>query len=413
VALSAIILQTLTNGIYKTTDESIERLSKNPVLLMTMALRDNTDNLVQNQSTDSDVTGTPNQKIGFSPNLTAIFYDKNGNILNPKTDLGTATLAAQMTLKKAYLGKLWTTSIRLDSGDTLLYRTKLLKANFGKDVTTNIAYVQVFVNVNQLSESLSRSRFVILTTMVSFWLISLLASIYLSKWSQRPVLAAYEKQKSFVENASHELRTPLAILQNRLELLFRRPTASIIDESENISQSLAEVRNMRLLTTNLLNLAKRDDGLTVELSDVDKSYFEHIFENYRLLAENSDRQFNSFVTFEEKIKLDESLIKQVLTILFDNAVKYSEPQTAISITVEKVGQLLTITTVDQGYGISDADKKQVFDRFYRVDKARTRQTGGFGLGLSLAKQIIDACGGRIEIQDNQPQGTKFVIKLKV
>ena len=248
--------------------------------------------------------------------------------------------------------------------------------------------------------------------MVSFWLISLVASIYLSRWSQKPVLAAYEKEKNFVENASHELRTPLAILQNRLELLFQKPTATIIDQSENISQSLAEVRNMRMLTSNLLNLAKRDGGLKVELTSVDQTYFEKIFENYKLLAEKSGREFTSSVNFKDRVKLDESLIKQVLTILFDNAVKYSDTGSCIDIKVEKTGQSLVITTSDNGYGISNDDKKKIFDRFYRVDKARTRQKGGFGLGLSLAKQIIDACGGRIDVQDNHPQGTKFIIKLR-
>lgn len=99
---------------------------------------------------------------------------------------------------------------------------------------------------------------VIVTTMITFWLLSVIISLYLANWTLKPILAAYEKQKEFVENASHELRTPLAILQNRLELLFQKPTATIIDESENISESLSEVRNMRLLTSNLLNLARRD-----------------------------------------------------------------------------------------------------------------------------------------------------------
>ena len=170
---------------------------------------------------------------------------------------------------------------------------------------------------------------------------------------------------------------------------------------------------MRILTSNLLNLAKRDDGLKVELSDVDHTYFEAIFENYQLLAENSQKQFSSNVVLKGSVKLDEGLIRQVLTILFDNAVKYSDPDSVITMTVDKIGQNLTITTADNGYGISDDDKKKIFDRFYRVDKARTRQKGGFGLGLSLAKQIIDACGGKLEVQDNQPKGTKFIIKLKV
>ena len=416
VALSVIILQTLTSGIYKSTDETIERLAKNPLMLTNLALHgtNNTtifsDGPVNSQSNEtSSVSGT--QISVFSPNQTVILYDKKGQILNADTNLETSTVAEDIKFDKSNVGKISTVTIKT-SGDALLYRTKTFKVTFDKNITTNIAYIQIFVNVDQLSDSLSRSQFIILTTMVSFWLISLVASIYLSRWSQKPVLAAYEKEKNFVENASHELRTPLAILQNRLELLFQKPTATIIDQSENISQSLAEVRNMRMLTSNLLNLAKRDGGLKVELTTVDQTYFEKIFENYKLLAENSEREFTSSVHLKDRVKLDESLIKQVLTILFDNAVKYTDLGSQIDIKVEKTGQNLVIITSDTGYGISNEDKKKIFDRFYRVDKARTRQKGGFGLGLSLAKQIIDACGGRIDVQDNQPQGTKFIIKLR-
>ncbi|WP_330872715.1 histidine kinase dimerization/phospho-acceptor domain-containing protein, partial [Streptococcus suis] len=101
-------------------------------------------------------------------------------------------------------------------------------------------------------------------------------SIYLSNLSMRPILISYQKQKDFVENASHELRTPLAVLQNRLESLFRHPEATILESSESIGSSLEEVRNMRLLTTNLLNLARRDDGLKVDMIDVQPNYFDEI-----------------------------------------------------------------------------------------------------------------------------------------
>lgn len=414
VALSVIILQTLTSGIYKSTDETIDRLAKNPVMLTNLALRGNANSSIfPDSELDHQDNSAKSSLSLFSPNQTVILYDKKGNILNAETNLETATVANNLKFNQSSVGKLGTITIKTVTDDTLLYRTKTFKVTFDKSITTNIAYIQIFVNVDQLSDSLARSQFIILTTMVSFWVISMMASIYLSRWSQKPVISAYEKQKNFVENASHELRTPLAILQNRLELLFQKPTATIIDESENISQSLSEVRNMRLLTSNLLNLAKRDHGLKVDLTPVDESYFIGIFENYSLLAENSSRNFTSDVKLKGQVKLDESLIKQVLTILFDNAVKYSETGGHIHIGVEKIGQTLTITTTDDGYGISDADKQKIFDRFYRVDKARTRQKGGFGLGLSLAKQIIDACGGRIEVLDNDPRGSQFVIKLKV
>ena len=409
--LALIILQILTTGIYKTTDEKIDRLTKNHISLVSLAYRGNTDGTIQYQENDA-TDGGLSESVQVSPNQTVILYDKNGTVLNPSSDIPSATIAADLKFTTKNISKIETVSIRANSGETLLYRTILVKADFDKHIKTNIGYIRLLVNVNQLSESVARSQVIIITTMVSFWLISLFASIYLSNWYQRPIIEAYEKQKNFVENASHELRTPLAILQNRLELLFQRPTATIIDESENISQSLTEVRNMRILTSNLLNLAKRDGGLKVELSEVDSSYFEKIYKNYELLAENSQRHFSGTVTVKGTIKLDESLIRQVLTILFDNAIKYSEPDSNIMMQVEKQGQNLVIKTLDEGFGIDDADKKKIFDRFYRIDKARTRQKGGFGLGLSLAKQIIDACGGKIEVQDNQPKGTVFIIKLK-
>ena len=102
--------------------------------------------------------------------------------------------------------------------------------------------------------------------MASFWLLSLIASVYLARVSVKPLLESMQKQKSFVENASHELRTPLAVLQNRLENLFRKPEATIMESSESIASSLEEVRNMRFLTTNLLNLARRDDGIKPEIA---------------------------------------------------------------------------------------------------------------------------------------------------
>ena len=254
---------------------------------------------------------------------------------------------------------------------------------------------------------------VIVTTMITFWLLSVIISLYLANWTLRPILAAYEKQKEFVENASHELRTPLAILQNRLELLFQKPTATIIDESENISESLSEVRNMRLLTSNLLNLARRDSGIRIEPEATTTTYFENIFNSYEMLAENAGKKFSGHLKLDGTINLDQALIKQLLTILFDNALKYTGDEGEISVDVQKNGGFLVFAVADNGEGISDEDKKKIFDRFFRVDKARTRQKGGLGLGLSLAKQIVEAYNGKITVEDNKPKGTKFIIRIRV
>ena len=308
-----------------------------------------------------------------------------------------------------------TVSVKNPYGDNWHYRY-LTTSQFiitNTDGTVTPVYAQIFSNVDQIQDAMSRAMWVIVTTMITFWLLSVIISLYLANWTLKPILAAYEKQKEFVENASHELRTPLAILQNRLELLFQKPTATIIDESENISESLSEVRNMRLLTSNLLNLARRDSGIRIEPEATTATYFENIFNSYEMLAENAGKKFSGHLKLDGTINLDQALIKQLLTILFDNALKYTGDEGEISVDVQKNGGFLVFAVADNGEGISDEDKKKIFDRFFRVDKARTRQKGGLGLGLSLAKQIVEAYNGKITVEDNKPKGTKFIVRIRV
>ena len=106
-------------------------------------------------------------------------------------------------------------------------------------------------------------------------------------------------------------------------------------------------------------------------------------------------------------------MKQLMTILFDNALKYTDEDGVIELTISANDRNLFLKVSDNGPGISTADKKKIFDRFYRVDKARTRQTGGFGLGLSLAKQITEALKGTIAVKDNKPKGTIFEVKIAI
>ncbi len=165
----------------------------------------------------------------------------------------------------------------------------------------------------------------------------------------------------------------MAVLQNRLESLFRHPEATILESSESIGSSLEEVRNMRLLTTNLLNLARRDDGLKVDIIDVQPNYFDEIFANYLMIAEENGKTLTVNNLIHQPIRTDKVLIKQLLTILFDNAMKYTDDDGRIQITANIKDKSVYFTVADNGLGISDADKKKIFDRFYRVDKARTRQ----------------------------------------
>lgn len=423
VTLTIIILQVMHSGIYRTTDQNLENLAESPTSL-TAAFRQSTlgsppenNGNNNNQSSANQPPQNSQELRGYSPTAVAIVRDPNGDVVYPPTGYANVTvqqLEKSIKFSSSSVDSFRTAVVKNPYGENWQFRYLTIKTKFQYETNrTETVYAQLFINVDQLQTFWKSSMLTIVTTMAIFWLLSMIISLYLANWSLRPIMAAFEKQKAFVENASHELRTPLAILQNRLELLFQKPTATIIDESENISESLAEVRNMRLLTTNLLDLARRDSNIRIEAETTGVDFFEGIFDSYQMLAENAGKQFDSSVKFDGKIKLDQSLIKQLLTILFDNALKYTNEDGQIQITIQKTGPNLVLTVADNGEGISDEDKKKIFDRFFRVDKARTRQKGGLGLGLSLAKQIVDAYNGKISVEDNSPKGTKFVVKFRV
>ena len=160
-------------------------------------------------------------------------------------------------------------------------------------------------------------------------------------------------------------------------------------------------------------MARSDDGIKAEKTEIEPDFFTTTFENYEIIADENEKIFIYENHIQQVIKTDRTLLKQLMTILFDNAVKYTEEDGEIQFVVWIKDRYLYLRVLDNGPGISMEDKKKIFDRFYRVDKARTRQKGGFGLGLSLAKQIADALKGTITVKDNKPKGTIFEVKIAV
>lgn len=415
VIMTVIILQIMHYGLYSSVDTSLQNAADNAndYVVRTM---ERSDTLQSNDSpTDIFSGGTSSSgkakpstgRVGLS-NVSVLLYDEDGKILNALdafVQFGTLSI----TFDEGSVGEIKEQKITTIFGQTEKYHVLTVKVSSSE--YPSIKYATFLVSVRQLDEASERYVTITITVMVIFWIISVIASVYLANWTRKPIMESYEKQKSFVENASHELRTPLTVLQNRLESLFRRPDATILDNSESIAASLDEVRNMRILTTNLLNLARRDDGLKVELEDIQPPTFNEIFENYDMIAKENGKTFVGHNLAERPIKSDRTLLKQLMTILFDNAIKYTDDDGVIEFTVKTTDKQTILTVADNGPGISDADKVKIFDRFYRVDKARTRQKGGFGLGLSLAKQIVDVLKGDIQVKDNQPKGTIFEVRF--
>lgn len=217
----------------------------------------------------------------------------------------------------------------------------------------------------------------------------------------------YERQEAFVSNASHELRTPLTVIESYSSLLKRRGLENRKVVEEAVEAIHSEAQRMKSLTEQLLLLARRDKDwvINVEKVSLNKLLFE--------IKTNIERAYNRTVNFETdeeiEIKTDEKKLHQLLYIFIDNARKYSEEH--IDIKLFKQNKEAVIIIRDYGIGIPDDAVEHIFDRFYRVDEARTSDIGGTGLGLSLAKDIADAIDVHIEVQSKVNVGTTIILTI--
>lgn len=226
----------------------------------------------------------------------------------------------------------------------------------------------------------------------------------------------YKSQNRFVSDASHELRTPIAVIQGYANMLDRwgREDPEILDES--ISAIKSEADNMNRLVENLLFLARGDSGRTnlrIEETDINQLMCD-IYDEFVMI--DGKHEFRLDLRAEIKADADISLIKQCMRILIDNAIKYSPEGSDIIIRLQRRGDnFYSIEIQDYGIGIKQEDSGKVFERFYRSDPARSRQTGGSGLGLSIAKWIADKHNGHIELLSYEDLGTRLslVLPLKI
>lgn len=222
----------------------------------------------------------------------------------------------------------------------------------------------------------------------------------------RQLKESFKKQEQFVSDASHELKTPLSIIKSYAELLKRRGKANpeLITESIDVIEQEAE--RMQLLVNQLLDLAKNKQAFPHEPIDL----VPLVKKVHRIFADAYDRKIHLDIAEKSVlIKGNEKQIEQVVYILLSNAIKYSEKEIALHLYVKQ--QFAVLDVIDKGIGISEEEQKRIFDRFYRVDKARSRQTGGTGLGLAIANEIVKHHGGTIEVVSEIGKGSTFTVNI--
>lgn len=221
------------------------------------------------------------------------------------------------------------------------------------------------------------------------------------------------QQKQFVEDVSHELRTPTAIVEGHLKLLNRwgKDDPQVLDES--LAASLNEITRMKTLVQEMLDLSRAEqvqDHYQHETTEI-RAVVTQIFHNFQILYPDFQFFFDDDLVEERTVRIYRNHLEQILVILLDNAVKYSSERKEIHISISETLMKIQIAIQDFGEGMSVEDQQRVFNRFYRVDKARSREKGGHGLGLSIAKELLEGYKGDISVESALGHGTVFRIQL--
>ena len=225
-----------------------------------------------------------------------------------------------------------------------------------------------------------------------------------------------EERRQFVSNVSHELRTPLTSVRSYLEALEEGAWEDKSVAPEFIHVTLGETDRMIRMINDLLNLSRMDSGaqqMDLELVNFNE-LVDYILDRFDMMVNNQEKNYRIVREFTERdlwVEIDTDKIMQVIDNIMNNAIKYSPDGGKIEVHLMETHNNVVLSISDEGLGIPKKDLEKVFERFYRVDKARARQQGGTGLGLAISKEVMKAHQGQIWVESVEGKGSTFYISL--
>ena len=237
----------------------------------------------------------------------------------------------------------------------------------------------------------------------------------LSKAAIQPIQAAWQKQLDFTADASHELRTPIAVIQTNLELVMDSREESVESQMKWLKNIEAENKRMARLVEDLLTLSRADTSqqtLEAETFMLDEAILEALVP-FEPIADKKSIDLEVSINNKTAFHGDRKRIKQLIVILMDNALSYTEGPGTVTVSLSRTKTELNLMVSDTGHGMEKEHLDKIFDRFYRVTKTRNLNQDGSGLGLSIAKWIVQEHGGTIQATSTPGAGTSFSVLLPI
>jgi signal transduction histidine kinase len=264
------------------------------------------------------------------------------------------------------------------------------------------------LRINQQSQASSNLSIELLYINLVVLIVGGFGSYFFARRTLLPIEKAHDAQSRFTSDASHELRTPLAVMKTELEVALRDKEATTESLKEVLSSNLEEVDKLTKLSEMLLSLS-RLDGVKLKLDSVNLTKIAN--ETIKVFNQPSGR-INLSSKGQPIIYGNEAAVADLIKVLVDNALQYSPKDSNIEIKIEKQDNNAKFEITNSGQGISPDKLPHIFDRFYRADSSRTNSTHkGYGLGLALAKSIVDLHAGELNVTSTPDEETTFTLLL--
>jgi|GEM_PF-2019901 len=242
-----------------------------------------------------------------------------------------------------------------------------------------------------------------------------LGAWFLAAKTLRPIEENLRQQRQFIQDASHELRTPLAIIQSNIDVALQNPNPSVSQLQDKLHTVNETAKRMGKIISDLFTLSTSDSQalrLKPRLISLDK-VARDVVKQMRSMARKKEQELKLGELEELIVYADEDRMKQITTIFVDNAIKYTPSKGTITVAVAKTPAIdyAKLSIMDTGPGISRENQERIFERFFRVDKSRSRELGGNGLGLAIASTLVQRQRGHISVQSKLGKGSRFDIFL--
>lgn len=284
----------------------------------------------------------------------------------------------------------------------------LKQINYARDFKENPSMFLQSDDYAAIHSKYLRQKKMVLSEGIFFIVVLVLGFIFVRRSITKELTLA-TRQKNFLLSITHELKSPLASIKLVLETLLKR---SLTEEARSkfVNNSLYDVERLESLVENILIATKfENDTYGFVKEEIDLSYLLSLLQLKYEMYQKKNLRFKFDIASEVYMLGDKVGITSVMVNIIENAIKYSEEQTQIEVKLLKQSGRCQFIVSDEGPGIENDEKLRIFDKFYRIGNEETRKAKGTGLGLYIVKNIVKYHDGSIEIQDNKPQGTTFII----